>query len=122
VALSPVVGGWLYFGYRRISCHPMFASGDDACGAVSTMAAQHATAAGQLVLPYQEMLTEKWVEVVIVGIAALLWAITVEMVERFGLRRRAGGRKGQTPCGGGPDRTGCMNPSSPRAMCCIKAT
>jgi len=27
------------------------------------------------------------VEVVIVGIAALLWAITVEMVERFGLRR-----------------------------------
>jgi hypothetical protein len=87
VALSPFAGGWLYFGYRRISCHPMFASGDDACGAVSIMAAEHATAAGQLVLPYQEMLTENWVEVVIVGIAALLWAITVEMVERFGLRR-----------------------------------
>jgi len=87
VALSPVVGGWLYFGYRRISCHPMFSSGDDACGAVSTMAAQHATAAGQLVLPYQEMLTENPVEVVIVGIAALLWAIAVEMLERFGLRR-----------------------------------
>ena len=87
VALSPVVGGWVYFGYRRISCHPMFSSGDDACGAVSTMAAQHATAAGQLVLPYQDMLAENWVEVVIVGIAVLLWAITVEMVERFGLRR-----------------------------------
>jgi hypothetical protein len=87
VALSPVGWGWLYFGYRRISCHPMFASGDDACGAVSTMAAQHATAAGQLVLPYQRTLTLNTVEVVIVGIAALLWAITVEMVERFGLRR-----------------------------------
>ena len=87
VALSPVGGGWLYLGYRRISCHPMFSSGDDACGAASTMAAQHATAAGQLVLPYQEMLTQNPVELVIVGIAALLWAITVEMVERFGLRR-----------------------------------
>ena len=87
VALSPVAGGWLYFGYRRISFHPMFSSGDDACGAVSTMAAQHATAAGQLVLPYQEILKQKPVEVVIVGIVVLLWAITVEMVERFGLRR-----------------------------------
>jgi hypothetical protein len=86
VALSPVVGAWLYFGYRRISCHPMFSGSDDACGAVSTMAAQHATAAGQLVLPYQEMLTQNPVEFVFVGIAVLLWTITVEMVERFWLR------------------------------------
>ena len=87
VALSPFVGGWLYFGYRRISCHPMFSNGDDACGAVSTIAAQHATAAGKIVLPYQKMLTQNTVEVVIVGIAVLLWAITVEMVQRFGLWR-----------------------------------
>jgi hypothetical protein len=51
------------------------------------MAAQHATTAGQLVLPYQRLLTEKTVEVVIAGVAVLLWAVTVEMVFRFGLRR-----------------------------------
>lgn len=87
VALSPFAAGWVYFGYQRIACHPMFSSGDDGCDALSAMAAQHATTAGQLVLPYQRLLTEKTVEVVIVGVAVLLWAGTVEMVFRFGLRR-----------------------------------
>lgn len=87
VALSPFAVGWLFFGYQRIDCHPMFSSGGDGCDALSTTAAQHATTVGQLVLPYQRLLTENTVEVVIVGVAVLLWAVTVEMVFRFGLRR-----------------------------------
>lgn len=87
VALSPFAAGWLYFGYQRIACHPMFSSRADGCDAVSATAAQHATTAGQLVLPYQRLLTESTVEVAIVGVAVLLWAITVEMLFRFGLRR-----------------------------------
>jgi hypothetical protein len=87
VALSPFAAGWVYFGYQRIACHPMFSSDGDGCDAFSAMAAQHATTAGKLVLPYQRLLTENTVEVVIVGVAVLLWAITVEMVFRFGLRR-----------------------------------
>jgi hypothetical protein len=87
VALAPFAAGWVYFGYQRIDCHPMFSSGGDGCDAVSATAAQHATAAGQLVLPYQRLLTENTVEVAVVGVAVLLWAITVEMVFRFGIRR-----------------------------------
>jgi hypothetical protein len=87
VALAPFAAGWLFFGYQRIDCHPMFSSGGNGCDALSAMAAQHATTAGQIVLPYQRLLTENTVEVAVVGVAVLLWAITVEMVFRFGLRR-----------------------------------
>jgi hypothetical protein len=87
VALAPFAAGWLFFGYQRMDCHPMFSSGGDGCDALSAMAAQHATMAGKLALPYQRLLTENTVEVAIVGVAVLLWAIAVEMVFRFGLQR-----------------------------------
>lgn len=87
VVLLPFLAGWLYFGYQRVSCHPMFSSDGDGCSALTAMAAQHATMAGKLALPYQRLLTENTVEVAIVGVAMLLWAIAVEMVFRFGLQR-----------------------------------
>ena len=87
-SLGALVGGWLYFGYSKLECHPMFAKAEAACGMLQTWASEHVMIAGRAMMPYRQVLTDqKELLILLVG-AAISAALLIQIVHRVVLRRR----------------------------------
>lgn len=87
-SLGALVGGWLYFGYIKIECHPMFAKAEAGCGMLQTWASEHVMIAGRAILPYRQILTDQQKLLILFACAAMAAALLIQVVHRVVRRRR----------------------------------
>jgi hypothetical protein len=87
-SLGALVGGWLYFGYIKIECHPMFARAEAGCGMLQTWASEHVMIAGRTILPYRQVLTDQQNLLILLAGAAMVAALLIQVVHRVVRRRR----------------------------------
>ena len=87
-SLGALVGGWLYFGYIQIECHPMFAKAEVACGMLQTWASEHVMTAGRAMMPYRQVLTDQNELLILLAGAAISAALLIQIVHRVVRRRR----------------------------------
>jgi hypothetical protein len=87
-SLGAFVGGWLYFGYIKIECLPMFASAEAECGLLQTWASEHVMIVGRTTLPYRQLLTDQQKPLILLACVALAAALVIQIVHRVVRRRR----------------------------------
>jgi hypothetical protein len=87
-SLGALVGGWLYFGYIKIECHPMFAGAEAGCGMLQTWASEHVMIAGRAMLPYRQVLTDQQNRLILLAGGAMAAALLIQVVHRVVRRRR----------------------------------
>ena len=87
-SLGALVGSWLYFGYIKIECHPMFAKAEAGCGMQQTWASEHVMIAGRAILPYRQILTDQQKLLILFACAAMAAALLIQVVHRVVRRRR----------------------------------
>lgn len=87
-SLGALVGGWLYFGYIKIECHPMFAGAEAGCGMLQTWASEHVMIAGRAMLPYRQVLTDQQNLLILLVGGAMAAALLIQVVHRVVRRRR----------------------------------
>ena len=86
--IGALTGGWLYYGYSRIACHPMFARPELNCDTLTVWAAEHILIAGRLVLPYRQLLTQKQDLLLYAAAFAFVTALLILVIHRIVRRRR----------------------------------
>jgi hypothetical protein len=87
-SLGALVGGWLYFGYIKIECHPMFARAEAGCSMLQTWASEHVMIAGRAMLPYRQVLTDQQNRLILLAGGAMAAALLIQVVHRVVRRRR----------------------------------
>ena len=87
-SLGALVGGWLYFGYIKIECHPMFASAEAGCGMLQTWASEHVMIAGRAMLPYRQILIDQQKLLILLAGTAMAAALLIQVFHRVVRRRR----------------------------------
>ena len=87
-SIGALVGGWLYFGYIKLECLPMFARAEAGCGLLQTWASEHAMIVGRLMLPYRQVLTDQQKPLILLACVALVAALLIQVVHRVVRRRR----------------------------------
>jgi len=87
-SLGTLVGGWLYFGYIKIECLPMFARAEAGCGMLQTWASEHVMIAGRAIMPYRQVLTDQQNLLILLAGAAMVVALLIQVVHRVVRRRR----------------------------------
>lgn len=92
-SLGALVGGWLYFGYIKIECLPMFAKAEAGCGLLQTWASEHFMIVGRAMLPYRQLLTDQQKLLILLVCVALASALLIQVVH-CGVRRRRQRRLG----------------------------
>ncbi len=81
-SLGALVGGWLYFGYSKIECHPMFAKAEGACTMLQTWASEHVMIVGREMMPYRLVLTNNKELLILLAGAAIFAALLIQIVLR----------------------------------------
>ena len=76
-SIGALVGSWLYFGYIKIECLPMFARTEAGCGLLQTWASEHVMIAGRAMLPYRQVLTDQQKLLILLGGVAMAAAVLV---------------------------------------------
>lgn len=88
--VGSLVAAWGFYGYQRVSCHPMFSSADIECGSAQQLAAEHAVILARSFVPYQQVLRDNQAELTLYVGVAVISSLVIELV--FGvfaiLRRR----------------------------------
>lgn len=87
-SLGALVGCWLYFGYIKIECHPMFAKAEAGCGMLQTWASEHVMIAGRAILPYRQILTDQQKLLILLAGVAMAAALLIQVVHRVVRRHR----------------------------------
>lgn len=87
-ALVGLAGGWLYYGYRNMSCNPRFAGSEAACGKLSAWASEHVLVAGRTFMPYSEILTEEREFFILSAAIVVTAALVIQVIHRIVHRRR----------------------------------
>jgi hypothetical protein len=86
--LGGLAAGWLYYGYSKLECHPMFAKLDAACSFLSTWASEHVMIAGRALMPYSRVLTSEQDILLLSTLCAVGSALLIQVVHRVLVRRR----------------------------------
>lgn len=84
------LGGWAYWGYFQMNCHPMFAAPEAGCGALQGLAAEHSLGLVRAIVPYRAAL-EANQQALAIGAAGLLGTALVIEIAALLLRRRKRG-------------------------------
>ena len=91
--LGALAGGWLYYGFSKIDCHPMFADPEAGCNMLKVWASEHVLIAGRLILPYQQLLTEEQDLLILSAASVIATALLILVIHRL-VRRRSNRRLG----------------------------
>ena len=86
--LGMLVAGWLFHGYSKLDCHPMFAKSEAACSTLTTWASEHVMIAGRALMPYRQVLTYEQDLLLISAMSAFNAALLIQVVHRLSVRRR----------------------------------
>jgi hypothetical protein len=78
--VAALAAAWGYYGYERISCHPMFSPSKAECDSVQVIAAEHAMSMVRTLAPLQTMVRDQQVEIVFTFGAVLAWAVSIELI------------------------------------------
>ena len=88
-----IAAGWLYYGYRKIDCHPVFAKPELDCNILTLWASEHVMIAGRFLVRYNQVLAEAqdfFIPLVIGVAAAALFVVLIDRVLRRRRRRSMG--------------------------------
>lgn len=87
--LMGLTGGWLYYGYRSMNCHPMFATSDPeaTCNMLVVLASEHVLIVMRTLMPYSQIFTEQRELLILVMTSAIVGAIVTQVAHRI-MRRR----------------------------------
>lgn len=77
--LGGILATWGYYGYQRISCHPMFQTGNVVCDEVSVLAAEHSLILARMALPYQAFILDHRSELTTFAVVVVSFALLVEI-------------------------------------------
>ena len=86
--LGVLAGGWLYYGYSHMDCHPMFSKPEAACSTLTAWASDHVLIAGRAILPYRQVLTDEQDLLILLSTSAFVTALLVQVIHRIAKRRR----------------------------------
>lgn len=85
---AALAGGWIYYGYIHMDCHPMFATEQASCGIAAALASEHALIGVRSLLPYRQTLTDQRDLLILAAAGAVGVAFIVLIVVRIVRRRR----------------------------------
>ena len=86
--MGALMAGWLYHGYNKLDCHPMFAQSDSTCSTLNIWASENAMTAERGLMPYQQVLSEDHNLLIASAISVFAGALLIQVVHRLSVRRR----------------------------------
>jgi len=81
-------GGWLYYGYINMDCHPMFTTGWATCSIADALAAEHILVVLRTPLPYRLILIDQRDLLILLAAGAVGTAFMILIVYRIVCRGR----------------------------------
>ena len=92
-SFAALAGGWLYYGYIHMDCHPMFAAQQATCGIAAALASEHTLIGVRGLLPYRQILTDQRDVLILMAAGAVGTAFMILILNRI-VRRRLRRRHG----------------------------
>jgi hypothetical protein len=81
-SLGALVGAWLYFGYIKVECHPMFVKVEAECGILQTWASEHVIIVGREMMLYRQVLADQQALLIFLVGAGISTALLMQLLHR----------------------------------------